>query len=89
MNQDTKFKNTHNDRRRLIRITARMGAGKTTSVLEFVMDQLHRGNIESAAYVAPRKMLVHTSAKKASFCFRESNCGDVRTCVSVGPRTPK
>lgn len=64
--KDRKFLNTPDECRRLIFITGRMGAGKTNGNIEYSVNQLRKGNINSVAYVAPRRILVDQVAKKVN-----------------------
>lgn len=61
-NQDNKFIGTYNERRRIIRITGRMGVGKTKAILRYATDRLRRGKVQQVAYVAPRQLLVSNTA---------------------------
>ena len=64
LNQDNKFKNTANQRRRLFRVTGKMGSGKTTGILQYAVAQLREGRVNNVVYLAPRQILAQMTASR-------------------------
>nr|DBA11699.1 TPA_asm: ORF85 [Malaco herpesvirus 4] len=64
LNQDNKFKNTANQRRRLFRVTGKMGSGKTTGILQYAVAQLREGRVNNFVYLAPRQILAQMTASR-------------------------
>jgi hypothetical protein len=60
--KDRKTANTQNERRRLFRISGRMGVGKTNAVLEYAANQLRQGHVSNVTYLAPRQILAQKTA---------------------------
>ena len=64
MHRDSEFKSTINQRRRLIRVTGKMGVGKTTGILQYAVAQLRKGLVQNVVYLAPRRILAEMTAER-------------------------